>query len=121
MVKKIELMTDYGCYPIWWAAGSGYAGDIDPETLPLQPETLERLQKWAASFDSILNDDDPGASDFASEEDLHTFEREGISLWYHLRAELSHDYEVGYFSYRLRKHFSHPRELEVDSDLMVVQ
>ena len=113
-------MTDYYCSPLW-EIGPDSNGDLDPETLPLKPETIERLQKWAASFNSILNDDDLVASDFASEEDLQALDREGISLWYQLRAELSPDYEVGYFSQLQRKHFTHPRELEVDSDLIVVQ
>jgi hypothetical protein len=29
MKQVIKLMPDYGCYPLWWAAGSGKAGDID--------------------------------------------------------------------------------------------
>lgn len=120
MTKKIELMTDYYCHPLW-EIGPDSNGDLAPEMLPLQQETIQRLQKWAASFDSILNEDDPAASDFASEEDLQAFEKEGICLWHQLRAELSPDYEVGYFSQLRRKHFTHPRELEVDSDLMVVK
>ena len=40
MVKKIELMADYNCYPLWWANGDG---NIDPSTLPLTSKTLQYM------------------------------------------------------------------------------
>jgi len=121
MAEKIELMADYGCYPLWWAVGSGKAGDIDPETLPLKPETIKWLQKWAAIFDNLLNHEDPAASGFASAQDRNAFSRQGISLWHQLRKELSPDYEVGYFSQRLRQHLTHPSELEVYGESIVAR
>ena len=110
MTQKIELMADYGCYPLWWKNGDG---DIDPTALPLKPETVHRLEKWADIYDGILNRDDPAASDFESEAALIAFDGEGIALWHQLREELSPNYEVGYFSERLRQHLNHPRELEI--------
>ncbi|WP_335092083.1 hypothetical protein [Nostoc sp.] len=38
-------MADYGCYPLWWVSPEK-VGNIDPETLPLIPETIKRLNKW---------------------------------------------------------------------------
>ncbi|MEH2291751.1 MAG: hypothetical protein V7K31_01120 [Nostoc sp.] len=43
--EKIKLMADYGCYPLWWVSPEK-VGNIDPETLPLIPETIKRLNKW---------------------------------------------------------------------------
>lgn len=63
--KKIKLMPNYGCHPLWWAAGSGKAGNIDPRTLPLKPETIARLEKWADVFDNLFNEDDPASSGFS--------------------------------------------------------
>jgi hypothetical protein len=40
-----------------------------------------------------------------------TYEQQGISLWLQLHKELSPDYEVLYFSQKLRKVISHPSEL----------
>ncbi|MGK7925677.1 MAG: hypothetical protein AB4290_10590 [Spirulina sp.] len=111
MVKTIKLMADYGCYALWWHTPNK-AGDIDPETLPLKLETIQRLENWADCYDEILNEDDPAASDFPSPEAAELFEKEGISLWLQLRQELSPDYEVGYFSETFRQYFHHPQELE---------
>ena len=44
MKEKIKLMADYGCYPLWWV-NSQKIGDIDPETLPLSQQTINRLEK----------------------------------------------------------------------------
>ncbi|MFM6024757.1 MAG: hypothetical protein ACKPER_17825 [Dolichospermum sp.] len=41
MAEKIKLMADYGCYPLWWASYDK-AGDIDPQTLPLNKENEEK-------------------------------------------------------------------------------
>lgn len=110
--KKIKLMPDYGCYPLWWAAGSGKAGDIDPTTLPLKPETIVRLEKWAAVFDDLLNEEDPAASGFPSDKERSAFDGEGIELWLELRKELSPEYEVLYFSQQLRQHLAEPKDLD---------
>jgi hypothetical protein len=113
MKQKIKLMPDYYCYPIWYAAGSGEAGDVDPATLPLKPETIKQLIDWAEKYDSILNHEDPASSDFKSKAEADAFEEEGIRLWLQLREELREDYEVYYLSQRLRKHLSDPNELEM--------
>ncbi|MCF2146278.1 hypothetical protein IQ276_007390 [Desmonostoc muscorum LEGE 12446] len=113
MVAKIKLMADYGCYPLWWAT-SDRAGDIDPETLPLSKETISRLDKWAEVYDAKLNWENPGDSlGFSSLEAEAAFEDEGISLWKQLQKELVPNYQVIYFSNRLRKVVTHPGELEV--------
>lgn len=110
-MKKIKLMPDYYCYPLWWAAGSGQAGDIDPATLPLKPETIHRLMAWSDAYDDILNEDDPAASGFNSQAEENAFEEEGIRIWLQLRQELENEYEVGYMSQKLGKHFMNPSEL----------
>lgn len=40
------------------------------------------------------------------------FEEEGISLWQQLQKELAPDYEIVYFSDRLRKDISNLAELQ---------
>ncbi|MFN6539639.1 MAG: hypothetical protein RM021_025280 [Nostoc sp. EkiNYC01] len=109
----IKLMADYGCYPLWWVS-SDKVGNIDPETLPLIPETISRLEKWAEVYDAKLNWQNPGDSvGFSSLEAEAAFENEGISLWKQLQKELLPNYEVIYFSNRLRKVVTHASELEV--------
>jgi len=110
MKKKIKLMADYGCYPLWWV-DPDLVGNITPHSLSLSQETLDRLSNWAASFDATLNQDYPPDSGFASEQDAQAFEEEGISLWQQLNQELAPDIEILYFSDRLRKLLTHPGQL----------
>lgn len=112
MAIKIELMADYGCYPLWWADGEK-VGDIDPTKLPLSQQTIDRLEKWADAYDAKLNWDNPASSGFGSLEAKQVFEDEGVSLWYQLRKELVAAYEVFYFSNMLQEHITHPSQLEV--------
>ncbi len=109
MVKKIELMADYNCYPLWWANGDG---NIDPSTLPLTSKTLKSLEEWAAIYDTLLNEDDPAASGFPNDEARDVFDQKGISLWQLVQKELGLEYEVGYFSERFGKHLTHLSQIE---------
>jgi hypothetical protein len=110
MTKKIRLMADYGCDPLW-GEEPDEIGDLDPTTLPISQETLKRLEKWVHTYEAILNWEDPASSGFPSVEAREDFDKEGISLWLQLRKELSPDYEVLYFSEILQKNINHPSEL----------
>lgn len=114
MSKKIKLMVDYGCDPLWWEEPDE-VGDIDPATLPLSEDTIERLHRWAKAYDATLNWADPTDSPgFESADAEAAFESEGISLWKQLQKELAPtNYEVVYFSELLGKVLTHPSELEV--------
>ena len=113
MAEKIKLMADYGCYPLWWVSPKK-VGNIDPKTLLLSQETIKRLDKWEEIYNAKLNWEDPAnSSGFLSEEAEAAFEEEGISLWKQLQKELASNYEVVYFSDRLRKVVTDPIELEV--------
>jgi hypothetical protein len=59
MPKHIKLMAEYGGFALWDLDPDDY-GPIDPDDLPLQPETRFRLKRWAAVFEAMLNWDDPG-------------------------------------------------------------
>lgn len=113
MVKKIKLMSDYQCWPLWYYEGfNGKLGVIDPNELPLSSETTERLLRWAKTFDATLNLDDPlDESHRFSKQELEEFEQEGINLWQKLQKELGSNYEVLYHSQKLHKDVSHPDEL----------
>lgn len=104
-------MPDYGCDPLWW--NDDEVGDIDPESLPLSSYTIERLHKWAEAYDATLNWQDPADSPgFRSTEAKEAFEGEGISLWKQLQTELAPNYEIVYFSDKLRKVVSNLAELQ---------
>lgn len=93
MKPIIKLMPDYDCWPLW---GVSDVGNIDPHTLPLSPEIIERLIRWADMFDSTLNRDDPASSFWPSEYAYEVFKEEGYQLWLALRQELASIYTVWY-------------------------
>ena len=109
MVKKIRLMTDYQCWPLWEFKGGR---NINPADLPLSAELIERLLHWAKAFDATMNLDDPlNESCSFSAQELVEFEQEGISLWQRLQEELTPDYKVLYYSRKLNRLLSLPNEL----------
>jgi hypothetical protein len=110
MTQQIKLMADYDCWSLWWA-GDHDPGNIDPSTLPLSPQTIARLETWAATFDAMLNRDDPMSSRFPSREAAQAFEAEGEELWLQLREELAPDYSVLYYSLSRAKLLDDPRSL----------
>jgi len=109
MKKKIELLADYSCYPLW---DRDDGGDIEPWELPLSEATIERLLNWQDIYDGTIDWDDPAAAGFAGEQEEIAFEIEGISLWKQLQQELGDEYEIVYFSQLLQRVVSHLDELE---------
>lgn len=103
-------MPDYESYPLWWADDSD-VGDIDPATLPLSADLIDRLEQWADAYDATLNPDDPLASGFANAEAEANFEAEGRSLWQQLQEQLKPDYQVVYYSYQANQLFTQPNEM----------
>ena len=113
MTIKIKLMADYGCDPLWWA-DEDKVGNISPAKLPLSQNTIKRLLDWAAAYNATLNWADPADSPgFPNEKVEAAFEAEGISLWQQLIEELAPNYEVSYYSDRLQKLLTNPREIEI--------
>lgn len=103
---NIRLMCDYQCWPLWWDEGQ-QPGVINPASLPLAQETVERSLAWAAMYDGLLNWDDPASSAWG-EGEQEAFEQEGLALWRRLRHELGPEYHVLYFSDLYHRLFDDP-------------
>ena len=114
MVRKITLMTNYGCDPLWWEEPD-MVGNIAPENLPLSKDMIARLYQWANQYNARLNWDDPSNSPISTPEEMAQFETEGINLWQQLQKELAPDYEVFYFSDQLQKVIYHPHKLLLET------
>jgi len=95
MKKKIKLMADYNCSPLW-DMEDGLELDID--CLPLSCQTKKRLMKWAETYDQTLNLEDPSISGFKNVSYERAFECEGRKLWQIIKDELMQHYNVSYFS-----------------------
>jgi hypothetical protein len=110
MKRKIKLMPDYQCHPLWWCAPEP-PGNIDPATLPLSARTVSELERWARAFDERLDFDDPATQRALPPEAVRAFEQEGLRLWRRLREELSPGYEVSYRSETWGRLFTDPEQL----------
>ena len=104
--RSLKLMAEYGDQCLWDEQGA-----VQHETVPLSPETHMRLLAWAEVYHARLNWLDPLATPDWSQEDLHTFEQEGRSLWDQLQQELGKAYRVTYFSEKYRREFRQLDEL----------
>jgi hypothetical protein len=59
--KRIKVMADYDCHPLWSLDEDTY-GDFPPVALGLSPELTDDLNAWAEAYSASLNRDDPSES-----------------------------------------------------------
>ncbi len=95
-MRKLRLMPDYECFPLWHADGLEF-GDVDPSSLPISDVLRDELMGWAADYDLTLNRDDPARSGFKDDREEAEFIERGRSLAGRLRQELPQDWSVAYF------------------------
>lgn len=96
-MKKIKLMADYHCHPLWGTTPEEF-GDISPDEIPISSELKYSLKEWAERYDAILNKDDPASSAFKSEEEEKRFIDDGYKLAYLLHEEIGNEYIIIYHS-----------------------
>ena len=92
-MKKIKLMADYHCYPLWDMSQGNY-GDIDPASLPISIKLKEDLIKWSEIYNNTLDLDNPQKAGFKDNEDEEIFKLEGKRLAERLKEELGEEYIV---------------------------
>jgi hypothetical protein len=95
-IRRIKLMADFGCHPIWHVDGSE-VGNIDPGELGLSAALVERLATWAEAYEGIMDWGDPGSAGFASPQDEAQFDAEGARLAEQIRAQLGDEWRVDLF------------------------
>lgn len=104
-------MAEYAAFPLWWAGPTARERDtfnLDPATLPLSEDTIDRIHAWASRYESTLNWENPASSGFPSRAEEEAFEIEGIDLWKRLRKELGDTYNVVYHSEKLQRTVEDP-------------
>ncbi len=91
--RRLQLRHIWGCHPLWDEAGEH---DVDPTTLDLPRSVVERLDAWAARWDTTFDLEKPGrrkVESFVIEE----MGRDGARLWRALLGLLDPaDYMVTY-------------------------
>jgi hypothetical protein len=83
--RRIKVMADYGCDPLWALDEERY-GCFAPEMIDLSPELTADLNAWAADYDTSFNANDP-ARGVWSEERYAAHAAEGRRLAGRLKRE----------------------------------
>lgn len=92
-MRKIKLMPDYHCYPLWEQSDNA-VGNIDPASLPIPSTLAEELLAWAREFDATLHLDDPLRSGFTDPTQEAAFKKRGEILQQQLAQALGANYLV---------------------------
>lgn len=66
----------------------GEIGCIEPETLPITDDLINRINEWSAIFDTTLNQDYPPESGFENYEAAEKFLQTGHEIADKLQSEL---------------------------------
>jgi hypothetical protein len=101
MTRRIKLMADYFCSPVWHdATGEDLPdpeiGPIDLDDLPVTDDLRDDLEAWADRFDATMDPDDPAAAAFQPPDSLARFATDGAALAARLQAELGRGWVVRY-------------------------
>lgn len=96
-MKKIKLMADYECYPLW-IDSENEVGNIDPDSLLISDSLKNELNKWSDDYDKTLNSDNPLESGFKTINEEIAFKEKGKCLQEKLQIELGNNYDVIYQS-----------------------
>lgn len=96
-MKKIKLMADYECYPLW-IDSDNEVGNIDPDSLLISDSLKNELNKWSDDYDKTLNSDNPLESGFKTINEEIAFKKKGKCLQEKLQIELGNNYDVIYQS-----------------------
>ena len=96
-MKKIKLMADYECFPLWEILDDGVE-NINPDSLSIPCSLKKSLREWAKVYDSTLNKIDPVNSGFITKIAEIDFENEGMRLYQELQLHLGKKINVIYFS-----------------------
>ena len=84
--KRIKVMADYGCYPLW-AMDDGLIGDFSPQDLGSSEALTADLWAWANEFELSLNPDDPANSRWSGDR-FKQHVAEGMALAHRIKREL---------------------------------
>jgi hypothetical protein len=94
--RRLVLMPDYHCNPLWEYEDEDLSSNPAPEELPFSESTILGLRAWAAWFDSFINMADPHDSRDVSHEESAEFHFVGRELWSVIRHELGAAWVVSY-------------------------
>jgi len=94
-VKRVLVFCSYGCWPTWLQGeNDDIPENIDPATLPLRPQTLQRLLEWDGAFQATYNHTYPPEAHRLEGFGPEEFKLEHQALLEALQQELGPAYQV---------------------------
>lgn len=104
-MKKIIIMSEYKCYPLWESKADGLA-NFEAYELDIPYKLAERIEGWGDQFESTYNIDDPVSSGFKTEDEKSRFVETGKVLMQELHTALGQDFMIEYRMLDGKKLFS---------------
>lgn len=99
MKRRIKLMAEYGCSPLWVLEDGDLLSTPAPEDLPVSRALIEDICRWRDAFEATYDADDPRESGFGTKELWVAFDTEGQRLHRELKSELGDEWDIEYKSY----------------------
>lgn len=97
-MKKIKIMPEYGCSPLWLYDSINPAKNIDVSELPISDKLKKGIQIWADTYESTFDEAYPPNSGFPTKLEEAFFEFNGICIWEALQKEIGTSYSICYYS-----------------------
>lgn len=94
-MRKIIIMSEYNCYPLWEAKEDGLI-NFEAYELGISYELAKKIEDWGEQFELTYNADDPVSSSFKSEDEKKNFIATGNLILKELRSALSRNFEIEY-------------------------
>jgi len=88
---RLRLAPEFHCNPLW---DIDTGQPVNPLNLSLTDELAFRIEAWDDRFQATFNEDDPAASDFASDEERAAYIAEGRAIAVALREVWPGELEI---------------------------
>jgi hypothetical protein len=97
-MKKIKIMPEYGCSPLWLYDEKNSVKNLDISELAVSQSLKNDILLWANTYESTFDEAYPPDSGFSNNSDEKAFESAGVLIWEKMLKEPSLYYAVSYYS-----------------------
>ena len=94
-MKKIIIMSEYNCYPLWEKKEDGLS-NFEAYELNIPKDLAKKIEDWGDIFEATYVSDDPSISGFSGNEQRQAFIDLGKDLSRELHLALGQGFEVEY-------------------------
>jgi len=94
-MKKIIIMSEYQCFPLWEAKDGGLQ-NFEAYSLSIPKEVAKRIELWGDLYENTYLKEDPDSSGFKSEQKRESFIQSGYEILHELRSHINEETQIEY-------------------------